>query len=433
MIMPGRLKTNRLLPKNVVIETDLTRMKVLYVSYDGMTDALGRSQVIPYLERLSAKGHKIHVVSCEKKQVDPSEREEVKNIFSQKDIDWSPLDFSTQPPGLSKIKDVYKIRRKVLALHKNHFFHIVHCRSYVAALASLKLKLDHGVKFVFDMRGFWANERIEGGMWSKKNPVHQLMYRYFKKKEKQFFSYADAVISLTHNGKGLIGEMFGESIASKTTVIPCCVDTQHFSRHRIEEDQRSLLKKELGIKEDSFVLSYLGSIGTWYMTDEMLLFYKKLKARYSNTRFLFISGDSPDFIMEKARLHGIDEEDIIISRAPRKLVPLYLSLSAVSIFFIRPVFSKRASSPTKQAEIMSMGIPLICNTGVGDTDMLFSDEKVGLVLRDFSDEQFNRAVDHMESVLRLNPGEIREKAIKNFNLDDGVEGYDGIYKSITQG
>lgn len=407
-------------------------MKVLYVSYDGMTDALGRSQVIPYLVGLSAKGHKIHIISCEKKKIPREETLEVEQILKDNNISWSPLSFSTRPPWISKILDVLKIKNLSRKLHLRENFDVVHCRSYIAALAGLDLKLKYNVKFVFDMRGFWANERIEGDMWNLENPVYDYIYKYFKRKEKEFFRHADAVVSLTHNGKGVIKELFGESIASKTTVIPCCVDTLFFSPGNLPEEKASALRKELGIHKDDLIISYLGSTGTWYMTDEMLLFYKKLKNRFSRTRFLFISGDSPDFIMKKARLHGIDESDIIVSRAPRKLVPLYLSLSAVSVFFIRPVFSKRASSPTKQAEIMSMGIPLICNTGVGDTDMLFSDEKVGLVLKDFSDEQFNRAIDRMESVLKLNPVEIREKAVKVFNLDDGVKSYDAIYHSITQ-
>ena len=40
--------------------------KILYISYDGMTDQLGQSQVIPYLIGLSGKGHQIHILSAEK-------------------------------------------------------------------------------------------------------------------------------------------------------------------------------------------------------------------------------------------------------------------------------------------------------------------------------------------------------------------------------
>ncbi len=38
----------------------------VFLSYDGMTDPLGQSQVLPYLEGLAASGHRIHIVSAEK-------------------------------------------------------------------------------------------------------------------------------------------------------------------------------------------------------------------------------------------------------------------------------------------------------------------------------------------------------------------------------
>jgi glycosyltransferase involved in cell wall biosynthesis len=406
-------------------------MKILYVSYDGMTDALGRSQVIPYLLGLSRKGHLIHVVSCEKRKIPTQETQLVADIFEERGIQWSPLTFSSRPPWLSKLLDVIKIKRTVDRLYRQEKFDIVHCRSYIASLAGLDLSKRYNVKFVFDMRGFWANERIEGDMWNLRNPLYRLIYNYFKRKEKEFFHHADAVISLTHNGKEVIRNLFGEKVYLKTTVIPCCVDTDFFDARAISSKDILDVKVSMGFQPDDFIISYLGSIGTWYMTDEMLVFYKKLTQKLPNARFFFISGDEPDFILHRARMQGIDDQKIIIARATRAQVPLYLSLSAISIFFIRPVFSKRASSPTKQAEIMSMGIPLICNSGVGDTDMLLSDEKSGIVLKDFTEEEFNRAIARIDEVLKLDPSEIRGKAISYFNLKDGVEKYDAIYRSIA--
>ena len=42
--------------------------KILFLSYDGMTDPLGQSQVIPYLEGLSKSGYGITILSFEKKE-----------------------------------------------------------------------------------------------------------------------------------------------------------------------------------------------------------------------------------------------------------------------------------------------------------------------------------------------------------------------------
>ena len=40
--------------------------QVLYISYDGMTDPLGQSQVIPYIEGLSKLGYQFTLISFEK-------------------------------------------------------------------------------------------------------------------------------------------------------------------------------------------------------------------------------------------------------------------------------------------------------------------------------------------------------------------------------
>ena len=407
-------------------------MKVLYISYDGMTDALGRSQVIPYLVGLSSKGHTIHIISCEKKSALQTERADVKEILRRNKIHWHPLSFSTQPPLLSKVMDVVKIKRKSRELQQKESFDIVHCRSYIAALAGLELKRKYNVRFVFDMRGFWADERIDGNIWNLKNPIYRTIYYYFKRQEKLFFHHADAVISLTQNGKTVIEEIFGKEIARKTTVIPCCTDIELFSRENVSAGKTKQLKTSLGLSDSNFVLSYLGSVGTWYLPDEMLLFFKKLKTKFPDARFLFISGDEPSHIKRKASETGIDPDDIIVVKAARESVPAYLSLSDASVFFIKPVFSKKASSPTKQAEIMSMGIPAICNSGVGDTDLIFAGNDAGLVLKDFSEAEMKTVIGEMDEILKLDPAQIRKKAIKMFSLNDGVEEYHSIYNTIQR-
>jgi hypothetical protein len=171
-------------------------------------------------------------------------------------------------------------------------------------------------------------------------------------------------------------------------------------------------------------------VGTWYLTEEMLWFFKKLKSRKQNARFLFITVDKPSTIRRIALNIGISESDIIITRARRHQVPLYLALSHLSVFFIKPVFSKIASSPTKQAEIMSMGIPMICNGGVGDTDLIFSDGEAGYIIEDFTDAEYEKAVVHVDALLQKDPLQIRRKAIKLFNLEDGARSYHNIYTQV---
>ena len=137
----------------------------LYLSYDGMTDPLGQSQVIPYLVGLAREGYRIHLVSFEKPERFAAGRARIAERLASAGIEWHPLPYTRRPPVLSTVRDVVRMRRLVERLHARHRFELVHCRSYVAALAGLALKERHGVKFVFDMRGFWPDERVVGGTW----------------------------------------------------------------------------------------------------------------------------------------------------------------------------------------------------------------------------------------------------------------------------
>ncbi|MBS1613497.1 MAG: glycosyltransferase [Bacteroidetes bacterium] len=403
---------------------------ILYLSYDGMTDQLGQSQVIPYLQGLSREGYSFTLISFEKPERFEKGRAQVEALCKANGIDWQPLIYTKKPPVLSTVYDYQRMKAKAFALHKEKHFSIVHCRSYISAMAGLEMKRQLGIKFIFDMRGFWADERVEGNIWNLSNPIFKTVYNFFKKKEQQFFSQADYTISLTDAGKAEIQSW--KSIPNQPIpiqVIPCCADLETFSRSNINQTLLLKLRQELGIKESDFVLSYLGSIGTWYMPAEMLDFFKCLLGKQPNAKFLFITNDEPSAIIGMAKQKGIAADKLIFRPSPRLEVPTYLALSNWSIFFIKPVFSKKASSPTKQGEIMGMGIPHICNIGVGDIDQIMQRTDSGYVVTRFSNTEYTKVVGEM---LASAPSQqaIVQGARQYYSLQNGVQKYLSVYKKI---
>lgn len=396
-----------------------------------MTDNLGQSQVIPYLVGLSKKGHDITILSCEKELNFERSEKNISKLLTDSNIKWCPVKYHARPPVLSTIYDIYGLKKKALLLHENHRFEIVHCRSYISAFTGLYLKRKFGVKFIFDMRGFWADERVDGKIWSLKNPIYKLIYNYFKSKEKEFLSQADYTISLTENGKQEIQSwQFIPEQPIPIKVIPCCADMAHFNYSDISEEMIIRKKQELGFGEKDFILSYLGSIGTWYLMDEMLVFFKLLRNKYPATKFFFISGDDQGYVKSRAEAVGIDPATIIVKKADRNEVPLFLSVSDISIFFIKPVYSKKASSPTKMGEIMSVGKPYICNGGVGDVEMIVNDSKTGILLNGFSEDDYNKAISAIDDILNLKPEYIRLQAEKYYSLRNGIEKYNEVYSEL---
>jgi len=398
---------------------------ILYLSYDGMTDPLGQSQVLPYIIGLTKKGYHFHLISFEKPDRFIAHKKDILQICEENNITWVPMLYTKRPPLFSTMWDVWRMKKKAFELNKEYSFSMVHCRSYLSALIGLSMKRRFKTAFLFDMRGFWADERVDGNIWNLKNPVYRWVYHFFKAKEKVFFSTADHIISLTNEGKKEILSWNGfENLTDKISVIPCCVDIVKFDKKRVSTEMLKVKKSELGISDSQFILGYVGSIGTWYMLEEMLSFYKRSSKSLTNPLFLFVTKENENDIYRLSDNMDIPRKEIIVTSCYHNDMPLYMSLFNCSIFFIKPVYSKKASSPTKQGELMAMGIPVICNDKVGDTADIVRKYNSGLVI---SSEKINESV---ISDYTFSESNAIEGAQEYFGLEKGVNTYGEIYKKI---
>lgn len=405
--------------------------KVLFISYDGITDPLGRSQVLPYLQGLAARGHHIYILSLEKNEAHKESGEEIRKLLEESNIKWHSTSFGNSIPGWSAFRNYRRLKQLAMKIVKSDTIDLVHCRSYIPAILGLFLKRTFGCKMIFDMRGFWADERVEGNLWPMKNPLYKMAYRFFKKKEKELLSCSDAVISLTNLAKSEIMSWQILQISSeKITVIPCCADLDFFSEKKIDPEEKRKWSALLGINEHDFILSYSGSLGTWYLLREMLQFFKILLIHKPTAKFLFITHEPKEAVLHEAQKLEIPVSRIMVIAGTRKQMPVLLSLSAVSVFFIKPSFSKSASSPTKMGEILSLGIPVIGNSGVGDVDEIISSSQLGYVVKNFMTAEFEKCIDQLNQLLNIPAEVLRAGAIRYFNLETGINKYHHIYSNL---
>lgn len=402
---------------------------ILYLSIDGLTDPLGQAQVIPYLAGLAAKGHSITILSCEKKENFSKNHAGVAASLSRANIRWVHTPYRKSIPLLSQRGNLYRLKKMAVAeAKKQPVGLIVHCRSYLPALIGLHLQKKFKAKFIFDMRGFWADERIEGKTWKLSNPLHKRAYRYFKKKELEFINNANHIVTLTRDAADIINIMQHPG-KNNYTVIPCCADLEHF---KISTPTQAIqARQQLGISPNSFVLGYLGSLGTWYMLPEMLDQFKVLLTKLPHSLFFFVTGDDPSLIQTAAKQKNIPAKNILVKSASRKQVPEFISTFNAGIYFIRPTFSKRGSSPTKMAELLACGKPIITNIGIGDSDELITQEKCGLLLPAFSNKEYLQLAEKLDRLHNLNGQDLRRSAETNFSLTEGVNRYDRIYRALS--
>ena len=382
-----------------------------------MTDPLGQSQVLPYIINLSKEDYKFHLISFEKPDRYSKYNSSIEKICFENKIEWYPLKYNKKPPFFSTIFDFFKMRKLAKELNVKHNFSIIHCRSYISSLVGLNLKKLYEIPFLFDMRGFWADERVEGRIWNLKNPFYKLVFYYFKQKEKQFLLESSHIISLTHNGKKNILKIPSFThLESNISVIPCCSDLNLFKP----------------VKRDSisFTVGYLGSLGTWYLLKEMLVFFKKIKEKIPNSKFHFLTKDNPDIIFDHCDNLGIDRKKIIIEESDREDIPFKTRNWNFSLCFIKPSFSKIFSSPTKQGELMGMGIPIICNSGVGDVDEIMKKNMPELLVSKFNKNEYERVIDLILNNFKADKKKIIQTSHNYYSLNNGVRKYLDIYNQI---
>ena len=139
--------------------------------------------------------------------------------------------------------------------------------------------------------------------------------------------------------------------------------------------------------------------------------------------------DNEKEILKFAERKNITKNSIIIKSAKRNEVPTYISCLDIGLFFIKPLYSKKGSSPTKLAELLACGIPIIANAEIGDVDEIIATTHCGISVSSFSTNAYQLAIDKIDS-LNKSKQYYRDITLTNFSLQKGVESYQKIYESI---
>ena len=398
-----------------------------------MTDPLGQSQVIPYLQGLTRFGYAFTILSCEKSNAFEENKESVSASLKDFPIEWIPLYYHKNPPVFSSIYDVMQLRNKAAQLHRKQCFDLVHTRPGVPALIGIWLKKKYGIKFLNDIREFYADSRVDGEMWNKNQFFYRGIYNFFKKKESEALLINDGIVCLTRAAEKVIKAMPEYKSNIPFEVISCSVDMDLFDPEKIDSVIKQRLRNQLGIAENDLVISYLGSVGGWYLTDEMMQCFKVISNEIPNVKFLFISPHQHSFIRAKAIEYRLNENQIAIVNAMRNEVPAYLSLSSFSLFFIKPCYSKLSSSPTKHGEIMAMGISVISNSGVGDVKDIIQMTDSGFTIDNFSESSYVSIVKYIKQADRIEIQKLRKSAVEYYGLVQAIQKYRKIYNEILNG
>ncbi|HEX7175194.1 MAG TPA: glycosyltransferase, partial [Pyrinomonadaceae bacterium] len=411
----------------------LKSVSTLYLCYFGLREPLVQTQVLPYLRQLVAAGAVVHLLTFEplmRERWTARELEEERARLTGEGIRWHARAYHKRPSLPATLYDVQAGARFSARLLRRGEVNTLHARGHVAALmaALAKRAARGGGRMVFDIRGFMPEEYTDAGVW----PEGGALYRGVKRVERFLFASSDAFIVLTEKAREILfpGRRDTDARGRPVEVIPCCVDFRRFAA--ADATPKEALREEFGLTGRRVVV-YAGSFGGWYMTDEMARFMAVAHRDDPTTYSMILTQSDASVVSEKLRALGVAEGDFFVGRVATGEVPRRMKAADIAVSFIRACYSKQSSSPTKIAEYLAAGLPVVCNAGVGDVDAVIEGDGVGRILREFTDDAYRaalRAADEM----RRDPAtaeHCRASARARFDLDTvGGAGYRRLYERL---
>ena len=408
----------------------LAGLRVLFISYNGMLDPLGQTQVIPYLRELAKRGVRYTLLSFERPAAFEADgvrkRDELKRELDAHGIEWHWLRYHQRPSVPATIYDVIAGTRKARSLVRRNGIKLVHARSHIPATIALALKKSLGTKMIFDVRGLMAEEYVDAEHWREGS----VPYRITKAAERRIFEKTDAVVTLTERIWPIIRDW--EGLRGRNVhhaVVPCCVDLSLF---KFSDDDRAKRRAELALG-DRFTIVYSGSLDGWYLTEQMADFFAAFRRGRPDAHLLWLTNGSHDRVKQLMKNRNVPADRFSVLSVPARVVPSYLSAADAGLSFIKPCLSKIASSPTKNAEYLACGLPLIINAGIGDSDALIHEWKAGALLEDFTDAEYARVGTVVETMAAEPDARKSARAVAErlFDLQTvGVKRYAALYERV---
>lgn len=407
----------------------MTKPSGLFVTNNGLTDHIGVAQVLPYLEGLAVAGHRIGIVSMERADQWAANGAHLQARMDRLGITLYPIVRKTG--ALDKAQRLLTLpilRRHLTRAARDFRPDIVHCRSYMPLWPALGAARAVGAKVLFDTRGFWVDQRIEGGRWSRDSAFGRAMIAIFRRIEARGIAEAGGIVTLTHDAGDVVAAR-PDYAGAPRQVIPCSVDQKRF---RFDPELRRATRAELGFAPDTLVIAYLGSASGVYRMDLVTRLVDAARAHVPKVHLLAIGGHTPEGLTETAAKAGVTltPDDMTCTKVPHDRVPALLNAADIGVSFIIATPSSLGVSATKVGEYLACGLPVISNAGIGDIERVITDGENGFVLRD-EDTDLMLCAAMLPDLAAKGRAEIKAASGEYYSMVRAITSYQDIYEKVA--
>ncbi|MBI2833839.1 MAG: glycosyltransferase [Acidobacteria bacterium] len=398
-------------------------MKVLYIVYWGAAEPLGQSLVLPAVERLSARGASLTLVTFEKAG-DVEQGAPIRAVAKRlraSNVRWVMLHYHKRPKVPATAWDwAQGVARSVVA-GTGARPDVVHARTFIGGLIGLAAARLTSARLVYHNEGFYPDEQVDSGVWVRDSLAHRLA-GYL---ERRLYRRADAILAMSHSGKDRIERLPGvRERKAPVVVVPSCVDLDRFK----------LLKTSGDHHEGRVRLVYSGSVGGRYRLDAIGRFVAAARRTGRDVRLSVMTHSNHEIARELLSRGSLASDAWSIETLPHADVPQALASHDAGVHFLNPGLSD-GGSPTKIGEYWAVGLPAAVTPRMGDTDAIIQREGVGIVVDGHSDVEYRQAFEQLLVLLRDSglAQRCRRSAEAHYNLDVACDQQMQIYDRLTSG
>lgn len=399
--------------------------RILYITVDGLLQHLGHSQIVRYLERLADRGFEFTILSLERASdlADSRRIKQLERDLEAQGIDWRREQYSEGSGVDDVVQNVATALSRALEISRDQEIELIHARSYVACGIAYFVRMLVGVPYLFDIRGYWIDERLEDDRWFT-NPIILGAARLV---ERELYQRAAGVVSLTKVAKEDIqnGKFGAWDDDTPVEVIPTCADYDDFvtSQEQPIDD----------IPDDAEpVVGFIGSVKSAYFVDECLEVFERIRDQRESAHLLCATAQL-DEMRRRIENSSIPQSATSVLCVPHDRMPRVLAALDWGFLLVEETTTRRAMMPTKLAEFFAAGVRPVYYGCNNDVRSWIERADSGVVLENIEEKELARAASIIAQPNESIPedlGRARDLTRAHFGLDTGIDAYVRLYHKL---
>lgn len=360
-------------------------MKLLYVSYWGVSDPLFQATVLPNLKILQSFDFVKEIwVSTIEREVRPPKEDGLPKGLRHIALYARNIGFTLLDRGL----DLFCFTGELRKLIETEHFGLIIARSSMAGSLVFKAAKSNSIPIIIESFEPHAAYMLESGIWHRWDP----RYLFQTRKEIRQKQHATGLITVANNYKEqLVKEGYS---AEKISVAPCPVDQQQFA---YDTQQRNEIRDSLGISDDTLVGIYVGKFGGIYWDDEALQLFGQLNELLDN-RFHMIILSNQEGLESRLSGHGLHPAQVTARQVQHHEVAAYLSAADVAFATIKSTPHRKFCSAIKIAEYWANGLPIMIPEGIGDDTDIIRKANAGVIIHENTPLHQNVSIDQLKKL-----------------------------------